>query len=78
MQLVTYHQLLPMEIDEIVTRAIPLSTTCAIEKAKAEKRRIELKNRIQQLIDEVRGSSGMAGNAGNGLNEMYCVSGTTE
>ena len=67
-----------MGIDEIVSRAIPLSTTCAIERAKAEKRRIELKQRIQNLIDEIRNSSGMAGNAGNGLNELCCVSGNSD
>jgi len=59
-----------MEIDEIVTRAIP-AETCPVKNANAMHRREELKRRIEQLLrdktkpfeprTEYKGSDGMDG-----------------
>lgn len=51
-------------IEEIIVKAIPLNMDCALEKQKAVKRRVDLKQRILSLLDEqLRNIQGMAGNA---------------
>lgn len=39
-----------MDIDEIVAKACPLNDTCPAKKMQAAQRRVELKQRILQLI----------------------------
>ena len=54
-----------MSIDEIVSRAIPLTMSCKLDRQRAERRRDELKKNIEAYI-----------NNGSQFNHNQCTMGT--